>query len=140
MMVEFPVIEEHNLLRHTLAMYGRTLGDEQYQVVLQAMRRFQRLQAPVVASILAQKVVDWPSDKPMPSTFASAGDVHPENAFFDCRSVSALCCQLFQTLEERHGRCLVCFTLSYITLSRFGVSESELFELLSLSDDVLAEV
>jgi hypothetical protein len=28
----------------------------------------------------------------------------------------------------------------YISLARFGVSESELFELLSLSDDVLAEV
>jgi hypothetical protein len=140
MMVEFPVIEEHNLLQHMLALHGRTLGEEQCQVLLQALRRFPRLQAPIVASILVQNVVDWPSYKPIPSTFASSDDADPENAFFDCRSVSALCCQFFQRMEERHGRHLVRTTLAYITLTRFGVSESELFELLSLSDDVLAEV
>ena len=140
MMVEFPVIEEHNLLQHMLALHGRTLGEEQCQVLLQALRRFPRLQAPIVASILVQNVVDWPSYKPIPNTFASSGDKDPENAFFDCRSVSALCRQLFQRMEERHGRHLVHTTLAYITLTRFGVSESELFELLSLSDDVLAEV
>jgi hypothetical protein len=140
MMVEFPVMEEHNLLQHMLALHGRTLGEEQCQVLLQALRRFPRLQAPLAASILVQIVVDWPSYKPIPSTFASSGDADPENAFFDCRSVTALCCQLFQRIEERHGRHLVRTTLAYITLTRFGVSESELFELLSLSDDVLAEV
>lgn len=133
-------MEEHNLLQHMLALHGRTLGEEQCQVLLQALRRFPRLQAPVAASILVQIVVDWPSYKPIPSTLASSGDADPENAFFDCRSVTALCCQLFQRIEERHGRHLVRAALAYITLARFGVSESELFELLSLSDDVLAEV
>jgi hypothetical protein len=64
----------------------------------------------------------------------------PTTAFFDCTAISALCFQLFQDIEECHGRYLVRATFAYISLARFGgVSESKLFELLSLSDDVLAE-
>ncbi len=65
----------------------------------------------------------------------------PTTAFFDCTAISALCFQLFQDIEECHGRHLVCATFAYISLARFGgVGESKLFELRSLSDDVLAVV
>jgi hypothetical protein len=65
----------------------------------------------------------------------------PTTAFSDCTAISALCFQSFQDIEERHGRHLVCVTFAYISLARFGgVSESKLFELLSLSDDGLAVV
>ncbi len=140
MTVECPAMDELTLLQHKFSLYGRTLADAQYQVLLQAIRRFPRQQAPIVASVLVQRFIDWPSYTPMPATFASADDDDHQNAFFDCRSISALCVQLFQQVEARHGRQLVRFALAYISLARFGVSESELFELLSLSDDVLAEV
>lgn len=133
-------MDELTLLQHTFSFYGRTLAEAQYHVLLQAIRRFPRQQAPVVASVLVQRFIHWPSYTPMPATFASTDDDDHENAFFDCRSISALCVQLFQQVEARHGRQLVRFALAYISLARFGVSESELFELLSLSDDVLAEV
>ena len=140
MMVECPAMEELGLLQHILSLYGRTLTEAQYTVLLQVIRRFPRQQAPIVASVLVQRFITWPSHTPIPGAIASAHDDDHETAFFDCRSIGALCVQLFQHVEARHGRQLVRFALAYISLARFGVTESELFELLSLSDDVLSEV
>jgi hypothetical protein len=90
---------------------------------------------------LAIRLMHWPSYTALPSTFTSSDDHYDTApAFFDCTSITALCFQLFQDIEARHGRHLVRATLAYVSLARFGVSESELFELLSLSDDVLTEV
>jgi hypothetical protein len=140
MMVEFPAMEDSNILLHMFALNGRCVTETQSQILLQVMRRFPRQQSPIVAAVLAQRFIEWPSYIPIPSSIASFGDDDNEHAFFDCRSLSALCCQLFRHLEERHGRHLVRSALAYVSLARFGVSETELFELLSLSDDVLAEV
>jgi hypothetical protein len=140
MMVEFPAMEDSTMLQHVLALNGRTVTESQYQVLLQVIRRFARQQMPIVASVLALMFVNWPSFVPIPSSIASSDGDDYENAFFDCRSLSALCGRLFKLFEQRHGKHLVRAALAFISLARFGVSESELFELLSLSDDVLAEV
>uniref|UniRef100_A0A3B3RHF2 NACHT and WD repeat domain containing 1 n=1 Tax=Paramormyrops kingsleyae TaxID=1676925 RepID=A0A3B3RHF2_9TELE len=47
---------------------------------------------------------------------------------------------LLQGLEEKHGKLLVGSALGYIVSSRDGASEAELRDLLSLDDEVLAEV
>jgi hypothetical protein len=120
MMVECPAMEELGLLQHILALYGRTLTEAQYTVLLQVIRRFPRQQAPIIASVLVQRFIDWPSHIPMPGSVASAHDDDHENAFFDCRSIGALCVQLFQHIEARHGRQLVRFALSYISLARLA--------------------
>jgi hypothetical protein len=60
--------------------------------------------------------------------------------FIDTTSVRALIIQEFKALEAKHGPELVRATLSFITLAKDGVSETELSELLSLDDDVLASV
>jgi hypothetical protein len=141
MIAECPLFDDLNLLQHLFALHGRTLTDAQYAVLLQAVRRFPRQQIPIVASILAIRLMHWPSYTALPSTFTSSDDQdNTAPAFFDCTSITALCFQLFQDIEARHGRHLVRATLAYVSLARFGVSESELFELLSLSDDVLTEV
>ncbi|KAK3561676.1 hypothetical protein QTP86_012485 [Hemibagrus guttatus] len=44
------------------------------------------------------------------------------------------------TLEKKHGEKLVRHALGYITLSRRGLSEAELRDILSVDNDVLAEV
>jgi len=140
MMIEFPVVEDMALLQHVFALNGRTLTSAQYQLLQQSMRQFPRIQAPIVAAILVQRFIDWPSYTAMPIATASSDDPDDDNPFIDIRSINALCCQLFMFLEERHGRQLMRAALAFISLARFGVSETELFELLSLSDDVLAEV
>jgi len=139
MMVDLCVADDTQLLQHAFAVAGRTLTAAQYQLLLQALRRFPRPHAPIVSSILARRFVDWPSYTPMPIAAAEADD-DDDDAFIDCASVTRLCCQMLGRLEERHGSHLFRAVLAYISLARFGVSETELFELLSLADDVLAEV
>jgi hypothetical protein len=140
MMVELAVADDAALLQHTFALNGRAVTEPQTLVLLQAVRQFPRNQAPIIASILARRFADWASYDPIPSSIASCDDDDHENAFFDCRSVTSLCCQLFGYMEQCHGRHLLRAAVAYISLARFGLSETELSELLSLSDDVLAEV
>jgi hypothetical protein len=54
-------------------------------------------------------------------------------------TVSGLIYQLFDRLESDHGMYLTSAALAYMTLARHGVSVTELQELLSLEDDVLAD-
>ncbi len=60
--------------------------------------------------------------------------------YVDTTSVRALIIQEFKALEAKHGPELVRAALSFITLAKDGVSETELSEILSLDDDVLASV
>jgi len=48
--------------------------------------------------------------------------------------------QLFAKIEERHGRTLVQKAFGLITSSKFGLSENELEDLLSLDDAVLSDI
>jgi hypothetical protein len=140
MMVEFPALDDASLLLHLFKITGRAVTESQSQVLLQVIRQFPVHHAPIAASILVQRFSNWSSCTPIPCTILSPGDDDDDSAFFDCRDADAFCGQLFRCLEERHGRQLVRAALAFISLARFGVTESELFELLSLCDDVLAEV
>ena len=114
MIAECPLFDDMHLLQHLFALNGRSLTDAQYAVLLQAVRRFPRQQVPIVASILVLRLMHWPSYTPLPSTFASSDDTDDiAPAFFDCTSISTLCFQLFQDIEERHGRHLVRVTFAY---------------------------
>ena len=56
-------------------------------------------------------------------------------------SVRGLITDLFERLEATHGKHLVRAVLAFLTLCRrSGVSEAELVHLLSLDDDVLADI
>ncbi|XP_066551660.1 NACHT domain- and WD repeat-containing protein 1 [Amia ocellicauda] len=48
--------------------------------------------------------------------------------------------QLFERLEKQHGKPLVSHALGYIVLSRHGLTEAELQDVLSLDDEVLADI
>jgi hypothetical protein len=54
-------------------------------------------------------------------------------------SVRGLIVGLFERLEATHGKHLVRAVLAYLALCKSGVSEMELFHLLSLDDAVLAD-
>ncbi|XP_053539257.1 NACHT domain- and WD repeat-containing protein 1 [Ictalurus punctatus] len=68
------------------------------------------------------------------SSYTSMSDIHLGS------SVQEVISLFLQTLEKKHGEKLVRHALGYITLSRRGLSEAELRDVLSVDNDVLAEV
>jgi WD40 repeat protein len=131
-----PVEDLRSLFLHHLKNYKRKLSDNQLQVLEAIIKVSPRLQTPLVVAILALRFSEWPSHKDFPHD-----NKNPDNSIFiDTSSVRAIIIQDFRALEIKHGSELVRAVLSFITLAKDGLSETELFEILSLDDDVLASV
>ena len=131
-----PVDDVRSLLLHLLKLRHHKLSDAQLRVLEAAIKLSPRTQTPLVVTILAVRFSEWPSHRDLPPDNKNA-DGSP---FVDTSSVRSLIIQEFQALEVKHGTELVRYSLSFITLAKDGISETELFELLSLIDDVLASV
>ena len=129
-MVEVETISEPEaVLQHLLRLLGRTLTEAQRTHVLEAFAKRTDADAagtPLWLTIVAQAVAPWPS---------FGGIRFPIKP-----AVRELIVDLFERLQETHGRALVRAALAYITLAKHGVSETELNHLLSLEDAVLADV
>jgi hypothetical protein len=129
-MVEVQTISEPEMvLMHLLQLKGRTLTDKQRRHVLEAFEKRTEADAagtPLWLTIVAQSVAPWASYDGIPF------DIKP--------AVRDLITDLFERLQKDHGHALVRAALAYITLTTEGVSETELLHLLSLNDDVLADV
>jgi hypothetical protein len=131
-----PVQDVRSLLLHLLELRHHKLTDTQLRVLDAAIKLSPKTQTPLVVTILAVRFSEWPSHRDLPPD-----NKNPDGSLFvDTTSVRALVVQEFKALEAKHGRELVRATLSFITLAKDGVSETELSELLSLDDDVLASV
>jgi hypothetical protein len=131
-----PVDDVRSLLLHLLKLRQHTLSDAQLQLLEAAMKLSPRTQTPLVVTILAVRFSEWPSHRDIPPD-----NKNPDGSLFiDTSSVRALIIQEFNSLEAKHGSELVRAALSFITLAKDGVSETELSEILSLDDDVLASV
>jgi len=129
--VEVETISDHiRVLRRLLKLQGRTLTLEQEVAVDAAfLKRGQRDGAgtPLWLTIVAQFIAGWTSYD---------GVKFPLEP-----SVRGLIEDLFERLEATHGTHLVRAVLAYLTICRrSGVSETELVHLLSLDDEVLADV
>ncbi len=123
-----PVNDVPHLFLHLMKLQKRTLTANQLAVLDVLVKKSPRTQTPLVVTILANRLSEWPSH----------ADLDPGT--IDTSSVRALIIQEFKALEAKHGVELVQATLSFITLAQNGVSETELSEILSLDDDVLASV
>jgi hypothetical protein len=131
-----PVDDVRSLLLHLLKLRQHKLSDAQLRVLEAAIKLSPRTQTPLVVTILAVRFSEWPSHEDFPFD-----NKNPDGSLFvDTSSVRALIIQEFKALEAKHGPELVHATLSFITLAKDGVSETELSEILSLDDDVLASV
>jgi WD40 repeat protein len=131
-----PVHDVRSLLLHLLKVHQHKLSDDQLRVLEVAVKFSPKMQTPLVLAILAVRFSEWPSYRDLPPD-----NKNPDGSLFiDTSSVRALIGQEFKTLEEKHGIELVRAVLSFITLAKDGVSETELSEMLSLDDDVLASV
>ena len=123
------ISQPEEVLLHLLRLQGRTLTAKQLEHVLDAFARRTPADAagtPLWLTIVAQEVSAW----------ASYDDVKHEIK----PAVRDLIVDLFTRLESAHGKELVRAALAYITLAKHGVSETELNHLLSLQDEVLADV
>jgi hypothetical protein len=131
-----PVNDVRSLLLHLLNLSQHKLTDSQLRVLDAAIKLSPRTQTPLVVTILAVRFSEWPSHRDLPPDNRSSDG----SLFVDTTSVRALITQEFKALEAKHGRELVRAALSFITLAKDGLSETELSEILSLDDDVLASV
>jgi len=131
-----PVDNVRSLLLHLLKLRHHKLSDAQLQGLETAIKLSPKTQTPLVVSILAVRFCEWPSHRSVPVDNKNADG----SLFVDTSTVRALIIQEFKTMEAKHGADLVRASLSFITLAKDGISETELSEILSLDDDVLASV
>ncbi|KAL6469272.1 hypothetical protein MHYP_G00227960 [Metynnis hypsauchen] len=103
---------------------GRKLTSEQMDAILHS---FHKSGSPLHLKLMLDMAKQW-------SSYTTMSDIQLEN------SVPEVISTFLQALEVKHGKKLVRHALGYITLSRFGLSEAELRDILSLDNDVLAEV
>jgi hypothetical protein len=130
-MVEVETISEHEqVLKHLLQLMGRRVTQEQLQYISKIFEERKDTDAagtPLWLTIAAYAVSSWPSYDHVPS-------------FVIKPAVRDLITDLFDRLVSAHGEQLVRAALAYITLTKNGVSETELNHVLSLEDGVLADV
>ena len=122
-----PLKDAADLLRHLLKLQGRCATGEQIDRIVEAVNSSDHTQTPLLVTILAQWVSQWHSYDDLSRVTVPT-------------SVRDVILGFFQRLEKTHGEKLVRAALSFITLAKQGVSETELQELLSLDDEVLADV
>ena len=121
-----PLKDAADLLWHLLKLQGRCATKEQTDRIVEAVNSSNKTQAPLLVTILAQWVSQWHSYDDLSRVTVPT-------------SVRDVILGFFQRMEK-HGEKLVRAALSFITLAKQGVSETELQELLSLDDEVLADV
>nr|XP_002663751.3 NACHT domain- and WD repeat-containing protein 1 isoform X2 [Danio rerio] len=102
----------------------RKLTAEQQDAIL---RYFEQSGNPLHLKLMLDTAKLWSSYTPMSS-------VHLD------KSAEEVMTQFVESLEVNHGKKLVSHALSFILLSRYGLSEAELQDVLSLDNDVLAEI
>ncbi len=118
--------DTRSLLDHLLRLKDRQLTESQTQRVLGAVEiAEEKAQTPLMMTILANWVARWRS--------------FDEDLEMDARSVRTVIVDMLERLKSEQGKRLVEHVLSFITLAKEGISETELQETLSLVDDVLAE-
>ncbi|GEM_PF-4126905 len=118
--------EGEKLLGLWLAQAGRTLQDHQKAEVL---GKFAAEGLPLYLRLAFEEARLWPSYAAPEETDLSAG-------------VSALIREnLFARLAQpaNHGRVMVAHSLGYLAASRFGLSEEEIVDVLSLDDEVKSD-
>ncbi|KAM9330625.1 NACHT domain- and WD repeat-containing protein 1 [Gastrophryne carolinensis] len=107
-----------------MSSVGRKLTPAQLDIVLGSFRKCGQ---PLLLKLAFDEAKRWLSYTPLI-------DLHIAT------STKEAVHQLYQRLENVHGKLLVSHTLGYIAASRSGLSEAELKDILSIDDDVLADI
>ncbi|XP_034036660.1 NACHT domain- and WD repeat-containing protein 1-like [Thalassophryne amazonica] len=116
--------EGQQMVDSYLQAVQRTLTPEQSGAVLQ---RFEHSGCPLHLKLMLSTAKRWASFTPLTELWL--GD--------SAQEVMSL---LLEKLEEKHGKEVVGGALGYITLTREGLLEAELRDVMSLDDDVIREI
>jgi len=123
-----PIKEHKEVLEHLLRMRQRTVTQEQMEHICSAIQEGMGSDAtstPLWLTLVAQAASRWKSYEGVPFPIKPA--------------VRELVVDLFERLATVHGENFVRSAVAHLTLAE-GLSETEMNHLLSLDDDVLAEV
>jgi len=121
------------LLVHLMKLKGRCATSKQIKAIINAvMQADNKAQTPLMITMLAHKASRWQSSNTAPELPTSVRDIVKD--FFETLI------EILQIFERtNHHGCLVSHMLSYITLAKRGISNTELQEVLSLDDNALAD-
>uniref|UniRef100_A0A8C4XB11 NACHT and WD repeat domain containing 1 n=1 Tax=Erpetoichthys calabaricus TaxID=27687 RepID=A0A8C4XB11_ERPCA len=107
-----------------MAAAGRRLTAAQKDLILEG---FDKCGQPLQLKLILDAAKQWASYTPMSELKVPT-------------STQEAVLQLLERLEEQHGRLLVAHALGSIVISRNGLTEIELRDILSLDDDVLGDI
>ena len=105
-------------------MAGRKLTTNQRKIVLDS---FEQCSLPLYLKLSFDQSLRWQS-------------YFPENKTVLPLSIKSIINGLFTTIERLHGECLVRKSLGYLTAAKFGLSDAEMEDILSIDDEVLNDV
>lgn len=112
------------ILKTWLEGIGRTLTDEQFELVLSS---FTRCPQPLFLKLIFTEASRW-------SSFTNVCGLDLGS------TVPQAIRLLFERLERKHGKTLTSHALGYLTAARNGLTENELEDALSLDDEVMDDV
>ena len=113
-----------DLIHHLLKLEGRTVNNYHNRLLLNAL---ESCSLPIFCMLVFAEVSRWRS-------YTSPQETYLADNVTDGISL------LFQKVEEKHGYLLVAHCLAYVTGARYGLSESEMEDLVSLDDEVLDDL
>ncbi|XP_067368271.1 NACHT domain- and WD repeat-containing protein 1 [Channa argus] len=116
--------EGKQIMDSDLQASQRTLTPEQSAAVLQT---FESTGCPLHLKLMLSAAKRWTSFTPVTEIHLGA-------------NTQKMLSELFEMLEQKHGKELVGGALGYIALAREGLMEAELRDVMSLDDDVIREV
>ena len=122
-MPEFTSIDCENIMKLLMNDSDRSVNYNQWKQIQNA---FRNCSSPLFVNLVFEKVLKWKS-----------------NEFKDTHlgiSADQIVRQVFDDVEQRFGKALVCKILGYLSASKTGLSESELEDILSLDDEALNNV
>ncbi|KAE8632431.1 hypothetical protein XENTR_v10001547 [Xenopus tropicalis] len=112
------------MIEMLMASAGRRLTNDQQEIVLGSFRKCGQ---PLLLKLAFDEAKRWSSYTPITELMIAT-------------STKEAVSLLYQCLEQLHGKLLVSHALGYIVASRSGLSEAELKDILSLDDEVLADI
>ena len=127
MCVQVPELSLSNvsdIISASLKHVQRCLSNEQKRVVIEA---FQHCPLPLFLKISLHEAFKWKSYHKLEDTVLQ-------------HTVKGVIETLFERLERLHGKTLVKHALGLLTASKYGLSDAEIDDILSISDEVLDDV
>ena len=112
------------ILNAWLRIAGHKLTSKQKETVLNA---FNHCPLPLFLKLSFDQSLKWRSYSPEDKTVLPL-------------TVKEVINSLFANLERLHGKCLVRRSLGYLTAAKFGLSDAEMEDILSIDDEVLNDV